>query len=144
MPLPPGFSWTQEKYNQYTPPSREEIEVDREDFQASEQLFEEWDWQNEQNLGPNGEALPELAQHLVKASVPKRQSLPIKGGKAHRPRQGPRGPPRQRSHGHTAGGGSRADAIGHGVRIGPRASPGARARHLAGGPAPARRLPAPP
>ena len=61
MPLPPGFSWTKQDYNQYRPPSREEIEIEKQDYQASEQLFSEWDWENDKQLGPQGEALPELA-----------------------------------------------------------------------------------
>jgi hypothetical protein len=68
MPLPKGYSLTTKGQSLLSDPnsflrvpSREEIEVDKEDFQASEQLFSEWDWQNEQQLGPQGEALPELA-----------------------------------------------------------------------------------
>jgi hypothetical protein len=68
MPLPKGYSLTtkgqsllSDPNSSLKVPSREEIEVDKEDFQASEQLFAEWDWQNEQQLGPQGEALPELA-----------------------------------------------------------------------------------
>jgi hypothetical protein len=57
MPLPKGYSWTQQEYNQYKPPSREEIEIEK---QAPDPL-QDWDWQNEQNLGPQGQALPELA-----------------------------------------------------------------------------------
>jgi hypothetical protein len=68
MPLPKGYSLTTKGQSLLSDPnsflrvpSREEIEVDKENFQASEQLFSEWDWQNEQQLGPQGEALPELA-----------------------------------------------------------------------------------
>jgi hypothetical protein len=67
MPLPKGYELTQAgqtaqlAQQNYKVPSREEIEVDKEDFQTSEQLFAEWDWQNPQGLGPQGEALPELA-----------------------------------------------------------------------------------
>jgi hypothetical protein len=61
-PLPPGYEWNQdyENYgpvNGFRPPSREEIETEK---NAPDPL-EEWDWQNEQGLGPQGEALPELA-----------------------------------------------------------------------------------
>jgi hypothetical protein len=65
MPLPKGFEWsdgaTRMQNNGYVAPSFEEIEADKEEYNASEQLFSEWDWQNEQGLGPQGEALPELA-----------------------------------------------------------------------------------
>src|SRR3990172_9346123 len=68
MPLPKGYSLTTKGQSLLDDPnkflgvpSREEIEVEKEDFAASEQLFSEWDWQNEQQLGPQGEALPELA-----------------------------------------------------------------------------------
>jgi hypothetical protein len=57
MPLPKGYSWSQTEYNQYKPPSREEIEIEK---QQPDPL-QEWDWENEQNLGPQGQALPELA-----------------------------------------------------------------------------------
>jgi hypothetical protein len=57
MPLPGGFSWTNKQYNQYTPPSREEIEIEK---QAPDPLGE-WDWENEQGIGPQGQPLPELA-----------------------------------------------------------------------------------
>jgi hypothetical protein len=57
MPLPKGYSWSQQDYNQYKPPSREEIEIEK---QQPDPL-QEWDWENEQNLGPQGQALPELA-----------------------------------------------------------------------------------
>jgi hypothetical protein len=67
MPLPKGYKWSdsairikQSGYD-YNAPSREKIQADKEDFQTSEQVFAEWDWQNEQGLGPQGEALPELA-----------------------------------------------------------------------------------
>src|SRR3990172_11683231 len=67
MPLPSGYKWT-DKVQDYTnyeysykPPSREDIDADRQDYKASEQLFSEWDWQNPQQLGPQGEALPERA-----------------------------------------------------------------------------------
>lgn len=67
MPLPSGYKWTP-KVNDYLnydysykPPSKEDIDADREDYNASEQMFSEWDFQNEQGLGPQGEALPELA-----------------------------------------------------------------------------------
>lgn len=61
MPLPQGYEWNQEysNYGSIHPPSRDEIETEKEEFSASEQLFEEWDWQGE--TGPQGEALPELA-----------------------------------------------------------------------------------
>jgi hypothetical protein len=63
MPLPPGYEWTgtaqRMQQNGYVAPSFEEIEADKEEYNASEQLFSEWDWQGD--LGPNGEALPELA-----------------------------------------------------------------------------------
>ncbi len=57
MPLPPGYNWSQQNYNQYTPPSREEIEIEK---QAPDPL-ENWDWENEQGTGPQGQALPNLA-----------------------------------------------------------------------------------
>src|SRR4030065_2548483 len=68
MPLPTGYTWTsqtsdyQNSYDPYKdiygPPSREQRDEEK---QQSEQLFSEWDWQNEQQLGPQGEALPDLA-----------------------------------------------------------------------------------
>src|SRR3972149_8143155 len=65
MPLAPGYKWTNKvqdyinyDYSSHKEPSREQIEEDK---QQSEQLFSAWDWQNEQQLGPQGEALPELA-----------------------------------------------------------------------------------
>jgi hypothetical protein len=66
MPLPKGYAWTDQTSatgtkREYQPPTREAIELEKEDFQTSEQLFAEWDWQNPQGLGPQGEALPELA-----------------------------------------------------------------------------------
>lgn len=62
MPLPKGYQWSNTairmQSNGYVEPSREEIETDKEDYKASEQMFSEWDWQNEQGLGPQGQALP--------------------------------------------------------------------------------------
>jgi hypothetical protein len=67
MPLPKGYEWSksgvklQQNGYDYNVPSREQIDIEKEDFKASEQLFSEWDWQNPEGLGPQGEALPELA-----------------------------------------------------------------------------------
>src|SRR5688572_31299851 len=63
-PLPPGYEWNQDptKYggvNGFKEPSREEIDVEKEQGQVENQLFSEWDWQGQ--TGPQGEALPELA-----------------------------------------------------------------------------------
>lgn len=66
MPLPPGYEYT-EKANQmtstvgqfrdYAPPTREEMQYDKENDPTAE-----WDWQNEAMLGPQGEALPKYAE----------------------------------------------------------------------------------
>jgi hypothetical protein len=61
MPLPRGYSWSQQDYNQYKPPSREDVDIKKEEYNANDGVLQEWDWQNDQNLGPQGEALPELA-----------------------------------------------------------------------------------
>lgn len=60
MPLPKGYTWSNTairlQQNGYIEPSREEIDTDKEEYNASQQLFSEWDWQGD--LGPQGEALP--------------------------------------------------------------------------------------
>jgi hypothetical protein len=63
MPLPKGYTWDLERVNQYQSyqqqiPTREEIEQD----QASFDPTADWDYQNDDNLGPQGQALPEGAQ----------------------------------------------------------------------------------
>jgi hypothetical protein len=62
MPLPSGYVWTdaatKEAADQvYRPLKREEIEADKNQPDPTQQ----WDWQNEQQLGPQGQALPDLA-----------------------------------------------------------------------------------
>src|SRR3990167_1228875 len=62
MPLPAGYQWTSKQSyrapSYLTEPSREQRDEEK---QQSEQLFSEWDWENPDKLGPQGEALPELA-----------------------------------------------------------------------------------
>ena len=62
MPLPAGYEWNDEKVDyyqnwQFREQPREEIEQERQDFDPTG----EWDWQNENQQGPGGEALPEGA-----------------------------------------------------------------------------------
>jgi hypothetical protein len=59
MPLPAGYSFTNKTYiqHQYEPP-RETIEQDKQAFNEQETLFKDWNWENPEGTGPNGEALP--------------------------------------------------------------------------------------
>jgi len=68
MPLPSGYEWTDKakyltstvggtQYRDYTMPSREEIEADKDTDPTAE-----WDWQNQEMLGPQGQALPKYAE----------------------------------------------------------------------------------
>lgn len=66
MPLPPGYTWNNVAVGKlenaaFNAPSREDIDAQNEEYNASEELFSQWDWQNPEGLGPNGEAAPELA-----------------------------------------------------------------------------------
>ncbi len=62
-PLPPGYEWNQDwsnygSMNKNKPPSYEQIKDDKAISQEGENLFKEWDWQNQDSLGPQGEDLP--------------------------------------------------------------------------------------
>jgi hypothetical protein len=67
MPLPPGYNWTNKVQDytnydySYKPPSREDIDADKADYQSSQEMFSQWDWQNQDGIGPQGEALPQNA-----------------------------------------------------------------------------------
>ena len=61
MPLPKGYQWTEKtkeftEYN-YNIPTRNEIKEDKASFDPTAN----WDWQNQDQMGPQGEALPEYA-----------------------------------------------------------------------------------
>ena len=63
MPLSNGYSWTPQgldysnkQSSEYQPPSREQVEQER-----AYNPTENWDWQNQDGLGPQGQALPEFA-----------------------------------------------------------------------------------
>ncbi len=65
MPLTSGYQWTQQGLDYsnkqeegYQPPSREQMDSELNQPNPMDQ----WDWQNEQQLGPMGQKLPELAQ----------------------------------------------------------------------------------
>jgi hypothetical protein len=65
MPLPVGYEFTAKGKDftnyqgpDYKPPSREQIETEK---QVDNDTFAQWDWQNPDKLGPQGQALPELA-----------------------------------------------------------------------------------
>lgn len=55
MPLPQGYTWSPRAMESNPVPSREELDQDKETFN---QTMKEWDWKNDKNLGPQGQALP--------------------------------------------------------------------------------------
>src|SRR5512138_2116635 len=65
MPLPKGYQLTDKAYEwkdqTFQVPTRQDIEADNEVYKQQEDSFKEWDFQNEDKLGPQGEPLPEYA-----------------------------------------------------------------------------------
>lgn len=62
MPLPPGYEWNQQNVDRYQgfayrEPTRQDIEQEQAEFDT----FDDWDWQNPEGLGPQGEQLPQGA-----------------------------------------------------------------------------------
>src|SRR3990167_4017695 len=54
MPLPAGYSWTPKSMQVQPPPTREDIQFEKDNFQVDK----EWKWDNEQGVGPQGEPPP--------------------------------------------------------------------------------------
>ena len=62
MPLPPGYQWKTQfnpvEHPELHVPTREEFQQDKQDYANKEDAFSQWDWQNKDGVGPDGQALP--------------------------------------------------------------------------------------